>query len=453
MQYLATFVQYGLLTVGVLGATYIYRPDLVEGLMPSAPTTVDANNESSSTSIKKQKSRKPKPQKEPISSGQQEPRKSSEEVRTSKKRKIVGPVDEKVTATAIDGSKKELVRDTENDLTDKAFAQQLAQAQAGTKLQSKQQGNGASAKLAVAPASAQSLPQTFEAGQDEEGWSSVTSKAASSRDVSDMLEPAASGPKSLRLTNVEESKKPKAKSKHQEPAKEKKINARKQQEKEERARIDVEWERKKQQQIQTARMAEGSSKQQKANAFAASQKNAWTPNGSSAANNENGGSRASLLDTFQPEDGKQPSVQAKPLADVTNGIHTNNSVNYAKSELGEQVTTAMGASEREGGAWTEQSSVSEEEQLQRIREEQQEDAWEPVQSKKQKKGKKGTESSSDTSPPSSRAISQARSGRDATADGTQSTGATQSKQAQNTNRFATMQASQPNDLTEDEWQA
>lgn len=444
MVYLATLAQYSLLAVGAAGAVYIYRPDLIKSLLPSTPSIAVENNDPSSLTTKKAKSKKSKSDTTPAPVLGKEAQTTPQDSRTSKKRKIVGPVDDKVIVTAVDGTQKELPRDVDNDLTDKDFARQLAQAQAGTELQSRSQTK---TKASALPAASASHAQDSEAHQDDAGWSSVTNKSTSSKDVSDMLEPAGPGPKSLRLTNVEE-KKSKPKPKHPEAVKEKKISAKKQQEKEERARIDAEWERKKQQQIQRARMAEGTSKEQKANAFAASQKNAWQNKASGDENSNTAPVQGSLLDTFQPVDQTHSSVQTRPLANVTNGLSNVSNVNAVKSTQGEHATNAMAASEREGTALTEQSSLSEEEQIQRLREQEQDQAWEPVQSKKQKKGKKGTETSSDASPPSSRAISQARPATNGSK--TDDTVRSKPQQQQTTNRFANIQVSQS---VEDEWAA
>ncbi|KAK5069595.1 hypothetical protein LTR64_008276 [Lithohypha guttulata] len=460
MQYF-TIVSY----VAIGAGTYVYRPDLIQKLLPVAPVAVTEPVAAEKTTSKKQKLKKATSDRNAGSANSNMTEKSSEDSRTSKKRKIVGPVGNTVTAVAVDGTKKELPRDTEHDLDDKDFARQLAQAQAGTNLQAKpQQKNAAptrsAASLQAAPAhdrvsNVEGPPSTSQDKND--GWASVESsrpKASSGKDVSDMLEPVAAGPATLRLTNVSsEAKKPKPQTKKEEPAltkKQRQREARKEETKRLQAEANAMGDKLKREQMQRARMAEGTSNQTKANNFAATAaRNIWQNRTSTGTNEPTQATGAQLLDTFEPTTETRASVQTQPMENIVNGSTSSANVNAIKSEVGEQTTNALAASGRENGAFTEQSSLSEEEQLQRIREQEQEDAWEAVSTKKsKKKGRKEVEASSDTSPPSSRAASIAPTKQ---LNATKSNGAVKPKES--VNRFATMEVVDVGGLREDEWQA
>jgi hypothetical protein len=248
-------------------------------------------------------------------------------------------------------------------------------------------------------------------------------------DVSDMLEPAQKGPQSIRLTGTDTAQPKKAAPKQFEQVLTKKQRQRRAQQEENRAmREESEkiHEAKKQQQMRTARMAEGSSKQTKATGFA---QNAWQskpaeqkqPAAQSASNG--------LLDTFEPSN--KESVSTKPMSEITGRSAA--TVAKAKEELGEEKTEALAASERErpglssNASWADQMDADEQDQwADKLMEENQ---WNEVSSKKGKKSKKtaGNDTSSEASQPLTKTVSKTKP-----VNGTQTNGVTKS---QPQNRF------------------
>ncbi|KAK5937869.1 hypothetical protein PMZ80_009998 [Knufia obscura] len=458
--YASVALSYGLMIVIGGVATYIYKPDLITRLLPTATPPVQASTPDGPKSTNKKKTKKPKTVKEAaaqitsaVSTGAEEPS------RTSKKRKITAPVNSTVTATAANGQKAELPRDAENDVNDKDFAQQLAKAQAGTKLQAKTQQQGTTPGRLAAPTQPTKSGRSSNAdlsssagGDADDDLSSVESpqeRPASGKDISDMLEPAAAAPTSLRLTNLTEPKKPKQAPKQFEQVESKKKRAERAK-REEQKRINEESDRlheqKKQEQLRKARMASGTSNQTKANNFAASTSNAWQ-NKPSSANPVQSSSSAPLLDTFEPSTTTKESVQSQPAPTTTNGTSSNNNAAGLKSQFGENTAEAMTASGRENGTWADQMSVSEEEQMHIVREQQQEDAWESVQSKKsKKKGRK----EGDTSSEASFAVDE-KPAPQPQANGVKTNGAVKAKPSDN--RFEAIQAPNSSGLQEDEWAA
>lgn len=411
----------------------------------------------------KKKTKKGKTGKDASGSETNVNQKSVEEARTNKKRKIAGPVGDTVAATAVNGQKKELPRDTDHNLADRDFAQQLAKAQAGTNLQSKSQQKGpAPARLAATlqpkPSEERLSTAELSTGQDaDDDMSSVESpqqRPVSGNDISDMLEPAGATPTTLRITNIPEAKKQKqAPQKFEQVVSKKKRNeqARREEQKKINQESDRQHEQKKQDQLRRARMAAGTSNQTRANNFAASTQNAWQNKPSTVTNGQPKSTSAPLLDTFEPSVETKASVQTQPMTNIADTPDVGISVPATKARLGENVISALAASGREGGAWTDQVSVSEEEQMKMVRDQQQEEAWEPVQNKKTKrKSRKGADTSSEASPPSSRAASLPRPSQ-ALKSSNKATGTINSTQS--SNRFSTMQTVNSNSLQEDEWQA
>lgn len=464
--YISVAISYGLMIVIGGVATYIYKPDLVTRLLPAVASSQQADTADEQRSTNKKKNKKPKTVKEAadqvtsvVSTGIEEPS------RTSKKRKISPPIDNTITATAVDGQKKELPRDTENEITDKDFAQQLAKAQAGTKLQAKTQQKGpapgrlaASLQPTKSGRSSTAELSSSAGGDADDDMSSVESpqqRPTSGQDISDMLEPSTAAPTSLRLTNATEPKKPKQAPKQFEQVESKKQRAARAR-REEQKRINEEsdklHEQKKQEQLRRARMAAGTSNQTKANNFAASTSNAWQnkPSGTTSVPSS---SAAPLLDTFETSSTTKESVQAQPAPTMANGSSSNNNAADLKSHMGGNTASAVTASGRENGTWAEQMSISEEEQMNIVREQQQEDAWESVQSKRsKKKGRKEGDTSSEASfAVSSRPQSQSRVTKPQAND-TNTNTATKSQPS--VNRFTTIQpAANTSGLQGDDWAA
>lgn len=445
MEYYSIF-SWGIVIFAAAGAVYIYRPEVFQNLLASAPAQAINEKVAPMTAAAKSKKAKKQTSIQEIGSAT----KANEDARTSKKRKIVAPVDKTVSVVKTDGQKVELPRDTEESVSDKEFAQQLAKAQAGTNIQSKSQSQPKGpSRLSAAVQPSQSEERLSTGGHDaDDDLSSVDTPQqvkSSGKDISDMLEPGAAAPTTLRVTSIPNEKaKSKAKPQQFEQVTSKK-KRNEQARREEQRRLNEEserqHERKKQEQLRTARMAAGTSNQTKANNFASTAQNAWqtkTP----AAENTSQVSSASLLDTFEPSR-TQPSVQTQPLSNITNQPVASGNATELKAKQGQKTTSAFAASARE------RASFSEEEQNQRIRETQQEDAWESVQSKKSKK-KTRKDNSSESSQPSTRSHSHSRAST-AQTNGSKVNGTT--KAPTSSNRFAAVAAAGTGGLEADEWEA
>lgn len=446
--FVSTLGQYVVLAAVICGAILVYKPQLLQGLLSRASQNQEPGIADASQGTGKKKSKK--------GNATLERSNNSEDPQTKpKKRKITAPVDKTVTATRVDGQQKELPRDAEATMANKDFAEQMAKAQAGTDLQAKAKQNGpAASRLATSIQPSRPQKSGLTPGQiaksdvDDEGYSTeeALEKPASGKDVSDMLEAPSVGPGSLRLTNVTEPKKKQA-AKQFEEVQTKKQRQR-QARKEEQKRLNRESERiheqKKQDHLRQARMAAGTSNQTKADNFAANVQNAWQNRSQSTASAGQNGKVAPLLDTFEPSTPKE-SVQAQNLPDIAGRDRTNNNATALKSEVGEGPAKAVAASGRENGILADQLSVSEEEQMERVREQEQEAAWESVQSKKsKKKARKET----DTSSEASLSISDAHPPKTTKTrvNGTP-------KPQETTNRFASIIVESSNGLSNDEWGA
>ncbi|KAI0841083.1 hypothetical protein F5Y06DRAFT_212978 [Hypoxylon sp. FL0890] len=257
---------------------------------------------------------------------------------------------------------------------DRDFARQLANAHAGTKFSTKKSDEkkqksvkqSKAQEISEVSAGKTSVPSSH-AGDADDDLSSQASPvvgAVDGRDVSDMLEPAASGPSVLRLTDVDSVKKPnERKQKTPEVVETKKQRQnRKKAEAAKAAREQEEKERKvkMEQQRRTARIAEGRAAKD-GSAFVANTQNAWNEK----STNDN---TVQPLDTFE-----QP--KAEPVNPST-------------------MKTAEAAKDK-SGPWV-AGVPSEEEQMEMLR---QEDSWNEVKTKK--KGKKkdvSAETSATTAP-------------------------------------------------------
>ena len=315
----------------------------------------------------------------------------------SKKRKIVSaPVEDTVKVITTKGGNTTIPRDEDDDLSNREFAQQLAKAQAGTKLEKK--SNQKERSRTVKPGKAvesPSLSATSSARDGDDDMSPVgsppsgpVSTAPTSRagDISDMLEAPVAKPNTLRLTDIPESK-PKQAPKQVEQSLTKKQRQR-QREAEQKRQVNEQTERNRkmmmEKQIKGARTAAGTSNQTKSNAFTPQsvwKKEEVTPQ------------PASLLDTFEPAEG----VTTKPLSDITNGVNL-----QAAKETDEDKVAAKGASSRERPevtrerSWADEMSGLEEANANWEKELVQEEKWESVTSKKGK-SKKKSDTGSDSS--------------------------------------------------------
>ncbi|KAI1342541.1 hypothetical protein F5Y15DRAFT_308228 [Xylariaceae sp. FL0016] len=275
--------------------------------------------------------------------------------------------------TPIDYNQDE--EDAANKKAEREFARQMDKTLAGTQFSTKKSDNkrqksvkqSKAQEISAGATEKTSAPSstTGDADDDLSPQVSPVVGAADSRDVSDMLEPAAPGPSVLRLTGTDsakQQKKPKAKAAEPIETKKQRQN-RKKNEAARAAREEDEKERKVllEQQRRTARIAEGRAAKD-GTSFAANQPNAWA----AADKSTNGGDSVQLLDTFEQEPKPKPSKETTP-------------------------TPAATAKTSSTDAWS-AGLPSEEEQLEMIR---QEDSWSEVKTKK--KGKK-KENAAETAP-------------------------------------------------------
>lgn len=377
---------------------------------------------------------------------------SSNEVPASKtlKRKIVSaPIEKTVDVKTAGGSKTTIPRVEDNGLSNTDFAQQLRQAQTGTKLEQKTQ-QGPSKKDRRTMKAASNAPQGFESpnmsadtsstgGRDADDDMSPNDTPPSSvsraDDVSDMLESGPAKPQTLRLTSTEEAPQKKPTPKF-ETVLTKKQRQRRQKNEENRVlreEADKQQEAKKQQQMRTARMAEGSSNQTKASSFT---QNAWQskPAEKQASTAQSGNS--ALLDTFEPDRNKE-SVSTKPVSEMTNRSEA--TVEEIKEDIGQGKTEALAASSRERPNMAQQKSwadqVNADEQDQWADKLLGQDEWNEVSTKKTRKNKK--KENQDTSSEASQPLSKTASVTKPT-NTVQTNGNTKSQtqaQTQNQNRF------------------
>lgn len=447
MEYYTIF-SWGVFIFLAAGGVYIYNPGVFQKLITSAPAQTLSEKVASTTAPKQKHAKK---QKSTQSLNSSAPR-AKEDARITKKRKIAAPTNTTVSVVKTDGQKVELPRNNEDNVSDKEFAQQLVRAQAGTSIQSKaqQQAKGPSRLSAsIQPKASEERLSTGVHDADDDLSSVDTPQQAkpSGKDVSDMLEPSAAAPTTLRVTSIP-SEKPKSKAKPQQfeqvtSKKKRNEQARREEQKRINEESDRLHERKKQEQLRTARMAAGTSNQTKANNFTSTAQNAWQNKPPAANENAAQANTSSLLDTFQPTMQTQSSVQTQPLSNITNTPVASGNATELRAKQGSGTTSAFAASARE------RASFSEEEQKQRIREVQQEEEWESVQSKKSKK-KSRKDNSSESSPPSTRSHSHSRASTLQT-NGSKVNGA--AKPTASSNRFAAVSTAGTAGLVADEWEA
>lgn len=454
-------------TIFIVGAAvYIYRPDLIKRALPTSEHQPQLQAPTVKSAPKKQKSKKNQNTNPSIAAEDTgSALTSSTEARAAKKRKITAPVSNTVKVTTVDGEKTELPRNEDGNMGDKDFAQQLAKAQNGTKFQSSTQKKPvkttkqSSAATDSAEQFSSRLGESSSAGvdgdDDTSSSASMTQHPVSGTNISDMLETPSAKPTSLRLTNIkEDEKKPKqVKQQFEQVQSKKKRNeqARREEQKRLREESDKIHEAKKQEQLRRARMAEGTSNQSKANAFN-SAANAWQSSNQSKVKQAPAVSSAPLLDTFEPQSTAGPAsgaVQSEKLSNLTSHPPQSNTANALREKVGEGKAQALAASNREqksGKSWADQ--MSEEEQIQKIKEQEQEDAWEPVTSKK---GKKKTRQESDSMSETSSGMPLKPTAPKTTTNGIKPNGTHAAPQT--SNRFDFIQVNGPSNLADDEWEA
>ncbi|KIX94532.1 uncharacterized protein Z520_09918 [Fonsecaea multimorphosa CBS 102226] len=468
--------------------TRYYNPDLFNKLTGQAFTRgPQPPQESERHAAKRQKAKRTHASRlETSNSGTSTPT-SAPEAKANKRRKLISPsIEDKVVAQTAEGQRVTLPRDEEDELSNKEFAQQLAKAQAGTKLEpAKSQGATKKERRAVAKdstgkqngleASGLSTETSSTTGRDADddlspiGSPSTgpVSTAPTSRagDVSDMLETPAAKPGILRLTDVK-SEGPRASAGSSKAAfqpaltkKQRQRQAKAAEQKALREASDLIHEQKKQAQLRTARMAEGSSNQTKANSFTAKQ-NAWQTAKPAPEKSAQTTEVAPLLETFEkpelPTVTVNESVKAEPLSNVTNSVPDSATINSVKQDVGEGETHALGASDREKLArpvlgsrpsWADE--VNEEEQDKWANELAQEEKWESVTNKKGKK--KAKKDINDTSSEASSSVARPVANNHPVINGSRSNGIKPG--VENPNRFQSIEPVTDPTFKDAEWEA
>ncbi|KIW85887.1 hypothetical protein Z517_01280 [Fonsecaea pedrosoi CBS 271.37] len=468
--------------------TRYYNPDLFNKLTGQAFTRApQPHQELERPPAKRQKSKRTHASRlETSNSGTSTPT-SATEGKANKRRKLISaPIEDKVVAQTAEGQRVTLPRDEEDELSNKEFAQQLAKAQAGTNLQPVASQGANKKERRAAAKSAHGKQNGLEASGLSTETSSTTgrdadddlspigspstgpvSTAPTSRagDVSDMLEAPAAKPGVLRLTDVKNDGPKTAAGSSKtafQPALTKKQRQRQAKAAEQKAlreESDRMHEQKKQAQLRTARIAEGSSNQTKANSFTAKQ-NAWQTGKPASEKLPQTTEAAPLLDTFDkpeiPTVTVNGSVTSEPLSNVTNAVHETANVSAVKEDVGKGKTRALGASDREKAArpvlgsrpsWADE--VNQEEQDKWAKELVQDEKWESVTSKKGKK--KAKKDINDTSSEASSSVARTVAASHPIINGTQTNGI--KPRVENLNRFQSIEPATDPTFRDAEWEA
>lgn len=406
---------------------------------------------------------------EAANGGTSTPSLSATEGKANKKRKIISaPVENKVVAHTTEGQKATLPRDKDDGMNNKEFAQELARAQAGTKLEAaKSQGPTKKERRAAAKAT-QSKPNAVEAsGQSTEASSTTgrdadddlspvgspssgpVSTAPTSRagDVSDMLEAPTAKPGVLRLTDIKDTgSKPATKSSQAfQPALTKKQRQRQAKAAEQKAlreESDRLHEQKKQTQLRTARTVEGTSNQTKANNFTfTTQQNAWQsskPASEKLAQNVSTNGIVPLLDTFEREETTTPTI---------NSIVATGNINELNEKASETKRVSRPSLDSKP-SWADE--VNQEEQDKWANELAQEEKWEAVTSKKGKK--KGKRENGETSSEASSSIARPVLAEKPLINGNHANGVKKPR-AETSNRFQSIEVIADPGFKDAEWEA
>lgn len=372
---------------------------------------------------------------------------SSAEGNNKKKRKIAAePADATGTGFQKQESKPD-AQDEDASLSNKEFAEQFTQARSGSQLAPPSSKPGQSKKDRRANKTVAKAKSDLNSSNLSTDASSTTgadadddlSLAGSPRigatsdgvskagGVSDMLEKPSSGPSILRLTDtmgtMNKSQTKLAPKPFEVAETKKQRQARQKREAQKALNEEAEKERRKlmEKQIRGARMAEGTSNQSKVNAFKAPIGNAWTPKPDAQQGNAVKNIPAAYveeLDTRDPETKAatqtdhqtetpgDASVSVRSWSELTHRPIQEQELEAVKQRMGIGQTEAVGASDRERGpnglsavngngvepssstqsnkSWAD-DMISEEEQLVRLKEAEQEDLWKTVPIKKEKK--------------------------------------------------------------------
>ncbi|EXJ85995.1 hypothetical protein A1O1_06364 [Capronia coronata CBS 617.96] len=475
--------------------TKYYNPELFSKITGQAAARPETKDTALKPTAKRNKTKRAHASRlDNISSGTSTPT-SAPEGKASKRRKLISaPVDNTVVAETTNGHQVSLPRDEDGGMSNKEFAQQLAKAQAGTKLESsKSQGSSKKERRAARKTSQGNHPNKGVSGLSTEDSSTTgrdadddlspvgspstgpVSTAPTSRagDVSDMLEAPAPKPTTLRLTDVKETttkSAPKTTPKAFEPVLSKKQRQRQAKAAEQKAlreEADRVHEAKKQQQLRTARLAEGTSNQTKANSFTAKQ-NPWQtgkPSPQKSVQEPPKTEAVPLLDTFDTgatpavkSDVPNGAVSAKPLPTIISPVTDmdNANANAVRQEVGEKETNALAASSRERlarpalhaqASWADE--VNEEEQDKWATELAGEEKWEPVTTKKgKKKVKKDNDTSSEASSSIVRPVTMPNK---SVTNGTKENGV--KPRIENVNRFQSIEPVMDPSFKDAEWEA
>lgn len=405
---------------------------------------------------------------EAANGGTSTPTLSATEGKANKKRKIVSaPVENKVVAHTAEGQKVTLPRTEDDGMSNKEFAQELARAQAGTKLEAAKSQVPTKKERRAAVKATQTKPDTLEAsGQSTEASSTTgrdadddlspvgspssgpVSTAPTSRagDVSDMLEAPTAKPGVLRLTDVKNGgSKPATKSSQAfQPALTKKQRQRQTKAAEQKAlreESDRLHEQKKQAQLRTARTVEGTSNQTKANNFTfTAQQNAWQsskPASEKLAQSAGANGTAPLLDTFEREETTTP----------TNPVAATGSASESKEKASENKRVSRPSLDSKP-SWADE--VNEEEQDKWATELAQEEKWEAVTTKKGKKRSK--KENGETSSEASSSIARPVVAEKPLVNGNHTNGVKKPR-AETSNRFQSIEVIADPGFKDAEWEA
>ena len=252
-------------------------------------------------------------------------------------------------------------RHAEVDNEDQEWAKQLQAAQQGVTMKSTTGGQGASGRSTQQ----QGIPNLSAREVDENARPANTTRAPASQDVSDMLEPAPAAPSAIRITGEEKAKKQLPKKEEPEKETKKQRQNRKKVEERKTAREEEEKERKvlEERQRRAAREARGEPAKNGLGVAQPPTSNAWSkPNNSNDTNASRQNLKTAdnpLLDTFD-----QDARSTTSSNDQQQSIYT----------------------PATGGSISSQELLSEEAQLQAIKEMNGDAGWNEV--KKSKKGKK-----------------------------------------------------------------
>ncbi|KAK4547265.1 hypothetical protein LTR36_000920 [Oleoguttula mirabilis] len=283
----------------------------------------------------------------------------------AKKRK--GQPKQQPQAQAAPAIAEEKEEDDEIDMSTKHFAEQLSKARKGDDLSAskgKEQRVRTVKQTSAVNAPAQSTGSSSQADADaDDDMSPTANPAVDGGDVSDMLEPAAKAPSTLRLTAATKPQKEKAvrqpKQEDVETKKQRQNKMKKEQQRLEREADEKERKVAEEKQRRAARVARGEPAKNGIPVSKPPASNAWTAPkaGQTSAENAtpavNGTSSAPLLDTFDAEStaSSNDGMKASTAATSTTEAETTTQRDHDGVSEEEQMAEAMKQSEDESG-WT-----------------------------------------------------------------------------------------------------